>query len=121
MKNNLRAVDQSPPPPPPPDAARLREIRVLMQRWSTKRTVLPGGGPSPSTYVADAGLELLAEIDRLAAELAATRATWQEDWACAHAERCVSRSDDGAKCTGELGWCGWPPDPLLAVLEGVDG
>jgi hypothetical protein len=56
------------------DAERLAEIRALLRRWSDERKVVPGGHPAPSSYVADAGLELLASFDTLAADLAAERA-----------------------------------------------
>lgn len=46
---------------------RLAEIREQMIRFARQRMVTVGGGgmPAPSTYLADGGLELLAEIDRL--------------------------------------------------------
>lgn len=64
-----RYVDGAPDHPTPPAAdERLSEIRALMRRWSVRRQVVPGGTPAPSTYLADAGLELLEIIDRLTAE-----------------------------------------------------
>lgn len=58
----MTAPDQ---PTEAPSADRRNEIRALMQEWSSARFTRKGHTPAARSLVADAGLELLAEIDRL--------------------------------------------------------
>lgn len=51
-----------------PSADRRNEIRALMQEWSSARFTNAGHTPAARSMVADAGLELLVEIDALTAE-----------------------------------------------------
>ncbi len=71
----------SEPAPQPDVTERLEQIRAMMRRFSQDRMVTVGGGgmTAPQTYLADAGLELLEQLDR-ATERADQAEAWAARW-----------------------------------------